>query len=185
MGLIEGLLNLFDKGTKENSEYANDAEKWVVATYAMWSEYAGGNWKKLGGYLKNGADASMMRGVLRRDWGIENIEDGLEEVEVLIDTEAHLGDETDAWDYCRAAQLLGMFYISGYMTREEMMIKAHDVAEVIKANFDSWEELCRSYIAGYAEWVEDEEAVNERKSIYERLQNTPDGPYSVDWNTEV
>ena len=67
MGLLDTLLNLFDKGPKENSESANDAEKWVAATYAMWSEYAGGSWTRLGGYLKNGADASMMRGVLRRD----------------------------------------------------------------------------------------------------------------------
>ena len=185
MALIDTLLNIFDKGTKENSEYANTAEKWIAATYAMWSEYNRGSWKRLGGFLKNGADASMMRGVLKRDWEISGIEDGMEEVEVLIDTETHDENETDAWDYCRAAQLLGMFYISGYMTSEEMMNKAHEVAEVIKANYNSWEELCQSYIAGYAQWVEDENAVGQRKAIYERLKNIPDGPYSVDWNTEV
>ena len=109
----------------------------------------------------------------------------MEQVQILLDTASHTEKEKDAWDYCRAAQLLGMFYIAGYMTREEMMKEAHKAAEVMKANYNSWEELCESYIAGYAEWVGDENAVAQRRAVYEKLKSIPNGPYSVAWNTAV
>lgn len=40
---------------------ANDAERWIAGTYAMWSEYCGSSYKYLGGYEKNKSNAKMIQ----------------------------------------------------------------------------------------------------------------------------
>ena len=188
------VLNTYDlvsEAVGGESKAVTSAEKWIVATYAMWSEYNGGKWYKIGGHEKNEMERNALRKLLSRDWQINDKDEGLDIVVNLISTRIHNNIEADAWDYCRAMQLLGMFYISDYLEREEMMEYASEVAEVIKENYNSWEEMCESYLKGYAAWRNRvdaktaQKAIDERREIYNRLKNMPNGPYSLDWNTEV
>lgn len=84
------------KGSKSDpvdSIPQNDAEKWAVAAYALWSEYCGGNCKYFGGYEKNRSNASMARGVLNRDWAVTNKQGVAETVDYLIAEKNNVGGE--------------------------------------------------------------------------------------------
>lgn len=180
-----GLFDIFGKKETETTDVINDMERWCTDTYALWAEYAGGSWKLIGGYKKNSADASMMRRVMRRDWGINNGEELLFMIVGLLRVSDHNEKESDAWDYCRATQLAGMGYVAGYFTREMLLNCSAVAAKVMQQTYNSWEELCESYLKGYAEWCQDEAAVAERRGIYQRLSAMPDGPYHVAWNFNV
>ena len=186
-----GLFDFFKKKETgaETTEPANDMERWFTDTYALWSEYAGGSWKRIGGYLKNNADASMLRGVLRRDWDIKDQQELLEMIVALLRVDAHTDPTTDAWDYCRATQLAGMGYIGGYFNRAVLTDCCAVAAKVMQQNYNSWEELCESYLAGQAAWARHtydsdkaQQVIKERRDIYRRLCDMPDGPYRVPWN---
>ncbi len=191
-----GFFDLFGKkdGVVESLP-KNDVERWVTDTYAMWSEYCGGVWKYIGGYQKNRSNASMMRGVLRRDWEISNHDDGVEMVEYLmLDKEDAQEEKIAGWDYCRACQLLGMFYVAGYMEREEVINLSKKACKVIQKKFSSWDELCQSYIEGYSQWRREvdsefgggmETDIQERNDIYQRLCQMEDGTYKLDWNLSL
>lgn len=180
-----GLFDIFGKKDTETSDVANDMERWCTDTYAIWAESTGGSWKRIGGYKKTRMDASMMRGVLRRDWGINNGEELLITIVELLRVKDHNEKESDAWDYCRATQLAGIGYIAGYFTREILLNCSAVAAKVMQQTYNSWEELCESYLVGYAEWREDEELVARRREIYKGLCEMPDGPYRIPWNFNV
>ncbi len=187
-----GLFDRFGKKETETTDVNNDMERWVTDTYALWSEYAGGSFRQIGGYQKNRADASMIRGVLRRDWAIGNEQELLETIVDLLRVEVHKEAKTDAWDYCRATQLAGMGYIAGYFTREVLLNCSAVAGKVMQTNYGSWEELCESYLAGHAVWCREtfdkdqaEKTIAERREIYKRLCSMPDGPYRVDWKLNM
>lgn len=185
-----GFLSLFgkSKNSEEESLPKNEVEQWVTSTYALWSEYCGGSRKYIGGYRKNRANASMMRGVLRRDWLISDHDEGVEMVDYLLNEKSHTGEaeQTAAWDYCRTCQLAGMFYVAGYMERQEMMELSVKAARIMQQNYRSWDELILSYIKGYTRWRKEEggnaeEEIRERNELYQKLKSIPDGPYSLPW----
>lgn len=94
----------------------------------------------------------------------------------------------DAWDYCRALQLLGWYYVAGYYTEQESMDKSLEIAKELQQSYGSWEELVDSYLAGYNYWSEDdpddpESDTAERRAVYEELKGSKDNPYNLDWNT--
>jgi len=63
MGLF-GIFGNKDKG--ESMTPANDTERWLVGTYAMWSESTGGKWGYIAGSTeKNKKEAASMRVMLR------------------------------------------------------------------------------------------------------------------------
>lgn len=90
---------------------------------------------------------------------------------------------TDGWDYCRAMNLLGYYYIAGYYTEEEALDKSLEIAKKVQPLFDSWDELVDSYLYGYEYWAEESSA--ERREIYEKLKKKSDNPYTVDYKTEL
>lgn len=85
----------------------------------------------------------------------------------------------DGWDYCRALNLLGYYYTAGYYTDAEALDKSLEVAQIVQAEFGSWDELMDSYMAGYEYWAE--ESSDERRGIYEDLKTRDDNPYAVDF----
>lgn len=178
----------------------DDVERWVIATYAMWSEYySEGDWQYIAGSPVKEENASDMRLMLSRDWEIDNREDLLDTVTFL--TALYMDDdnvdqediETGAWDLCRACQILGMAFVAGIIDREEMMGLSLMAGSLMQYYYPSWLHLYSSYINGYREWrleedEEDEEAledVEEREQICRELLSMPDGPCSVPWELKL
>lgn len=74
---------------------ANDAERWIAATYAIWSEYCGGSCRYLGGYEKTKENARMLAKVLEDDWMVTNHKNGVEMVEYLLENAGPGGCDDD------------------------------------------------------------------------------------------
>ncbi len=178
----------------------DDVERWVLATYAMWSEYySEGGWQYIAGSSDKEKCASDMQVMLSRDWEIDNQEDLLDTITYLTalyldDENVDLEDiETGAWDLCRACQILGMAFVAGIIDREEMMELSLMVGSIMQCYYPSWMHLYTSYINGYKEWrleddEEDEEAleaVEAREQICRQLLIMPNGPCSVPWDLEL
>ena len=148
-----------------------DAERWVIASYAMWSEYySEGNWQYVAGSPVKEENAANMQLMLSRDWEIDDREDLLDTVmflTALYEDEEDVDQEdieTGAWDLCRACQILGMGFVAGIIDREEMFGISMMVCGLMQFYYPSWMHLYSSYLNGYKEWrlgdgdEEDEEA---------------------------
>ena len=184
-----GLFDLF-KGSKSDPAESipqNDAERWAVAAYALWSEYCGGSYRYFGGYEKNRSNASMARGVLNRDWAVTNKQGVLETVDYLIAEKNNTGDEAPkaAFNYGCAANIAARGYLGGHLTKEEMMTETAKVANVIRKHYHSWEEYAKAYIQGVGLESGVADKVSEFEEKYKRLVSMPDGPYTVDWETPI
>lgn len=86
----------------------------------------------------------------------------------------------DAWDYCRALNLLSFYYVAGYYTEEEALDKSLEIAKEFQPMYSSWDELIDSYLRGYEYWAQ--ESSDERRAVYEELKTREDNPYAVDYN---
>lgn len=96
----------------------------------------------------------------------------------------------DAWDYCRALQLLGWYYVAGYYTEQETLDKSLEIATTLQQQFGSWDELAESYLVGYNYWSTDdpndpESDTAARRKVYTDLKNSKENPYTLDWNTKL
>lgn len=96
----------------------------------------------------------------------------------------------DAWDYCRALQLLGWYYVAGYYTESETLDKSLEIAKILQNQYDSWEELAESYLNGYNYWSEEDpddsgSAPAARRKVYENLRDGENNPYTIAWNTPL
>ncbi len=197
-------MNIQNSSEEQNWENVTtplyDVERWVLATYAMWSEYySEGGWQYIAGSSDKEKCASDMQVMLSRDWEIDNQEDLLDTITYLTalyldDENVDLEDiETGAWDLCRACQILGMAFVAGIIDREEMMELSLMVGSIMQCYYPSWMHLYTSYINGYREWrleddEEDEEAleaVEAREQICRQLLIMPNGPCSVPWDLEL
>ena len=197
-------MNIQNSSEEQNWENVttplDDVERWVLATYAMWSEYySEGGWQYIAGSSDKEKCASDMQVMLSRDWEIDNQEDLLDTITYLTalyldDENVDLEDiETGTWDLCRACQILGMAFVAGIIDREEMMELSLMVGSIMQCYYPSWMHLYTSYINGYREWrleddEEDEEAleaVEAREQICRQLLIMPNGPCSVPWDLEL
>lgn len=174
-----------------SSQVKNDLERWFADTYALWSQHTGGNWKLLGGYAPTEENTAELREILERDWSIYTLEDGIREINALLDKGRHHNPAEDAWDYCRAMQLLGLFFVVGFITREQMAGYCCQVGAVMQQHYHSWDELCASYLRGYERWIrqvmpdEAEQNIQFRRKLYESFRKMADGPYRVPWDLEL
>lgn len=89
----------------------------------------------------------------------------------------------DAWDYCRALNLMSFYYIAGYYTKEEALDKSLEIAKTLQPLYESWDELTDSYLRGYEYWAE--ESSDERREIYDSLKEKTDNPYAIDYHTTL
>ena len=123
----------------------------------------------------------------RKDFILENFDISDEEADFYVTFFAMYGqygaEAIDAWDYCRALNLMGFFYLAGYYTETEALDGSLEIAKTLQGKFDSWDALVESYLRGYEYWAE--ESSDERREIYEDLKKRDDNPYSVDYNTEL
>lgn len=174
----------------------SDTERWITGTYAMWSEYADGDWHYFAGSRQINKRRPPMRAVLRRDWGVTD-ENTLSDMVLYLISQYE--DENDcseeeialgAWDLCRACQILGMGFIGGYIERREMVEKSVRVGRIMQRLYHSWDELYDSYLEGYKEWRraqggEWQRDIAEREKLCLKLRNDPDGPCSIAWEIEL
>ncbi len=137
----------------------NDVERWIIATYAMWSEYySEGDWQYIAGSSVKAENASNMQVMLSRDWGINTKDELLDMVmylTALYEDEEDVDPEdiaTGGWDLCRACQILGMAFIAGMINRDEMLAVSLMVCSLIQYYYPSWLHLYSSYLNGYQEW---------------------------------
>lgn len=107
-------------------------------------------------------------------------------------TDKEYGDRgIDAWDYCRALQLLGDFYVAGYYSLQESMDASLPIAQMLQAEYTSWQDMAGSYLRGYQYWRKDD--VNDpdsysamRQELYNLAVTLGDmGPYSIPWDLEL
>lgn len=176
--------------TVASTQVKSDQERWFADTYALWSEYAGGSWRLTGGYDKSRETMRVLSEMLERDWGIKTPQDGIREVNVLIDESSHHNPDFDAWDYCRAMQLLGVFYVVDFLTHDQMVGYCRQVGKIMQQHYHSWGELCEAYLRGHERWLRQvfsnpadaKKIARERRAIYERLCKMQDGPYRLPWD---
>lgn len=96
----------------------------------------------------------------------------------------------DAWDYCRALQLLGWYYIADYYTREEAVSQSLEIAKKLQKTYSSWDELIESYMTGYNYWQEEDPKAPDsetakRQKVFDELKSGRDNPYTIDWDLKL
>ena len=171
----------------------NDLECWCAATFAIWSRSFDGmeGFPLITGTRGTRKQVKIFRNSLAEQWDIHNKEEGLQTVHELIDEWTGVLDVQEAgWDMCRATQLLGMMYLVGMLTRNELNQEFSWTGRIIQRSFSSWDELVESYFAGFRAWVartgrNAEENMALRRNIYERLKHQGFSPYSIPWDTDL
>lgn len=96
----------------------------------------------------------------------------------------------DAWDYCRATQILGDCYQLGYISLEECLDQSLVIGKTLQETYESWEDLAMSYLYGCQFWQNDdmESSISDsggRREAYETLKKQIDGPYELPFDTEL
>lgn len=118
------------------------------------------------------------------------VEDG-NRLLTVVDAYSKYGEHAiDAWDYCRAIQLLGDYYVADYYTEQETLDKSLEIAKMLQQSYSSWDDLIQSYLYGYQYWQEDDAAdqtsgTAQRRAVYDKLKEREDNPYQIDWNLEL
>ena len=210
VGLVLGLGGLaaaellMKKKEEQESVPQNDQERWILGTYAIWAQFFGQFDYKgrlyepntvrsplyIGGRPRDEDSRKRTIKVLKRDWDIKNREELLETVEYMSKGSGFWDCETQserAWELCRSSQLLGMGFIAGWLTREEMTKRSSVVGNIIQKSFDGWDELAESYLEAFAAWYartfkgQEESAVKMRRMIYQNLCSRTDSPYKLPW----
>ena len=171
----------------------NDLECWCAATFAIWSHSFQGmeGFPLITGARGTRKQVKNFRDSLAEQWDIHNKEEGIRTVRELTDEWAGALDTQGAgWDLCRATQLLGMMYLVGMLSRDELDQGFSRAGRVIQRSFTSWDQMVESYLAGFGAWVartgrDAHSNVAFRRGIYERLKAQSFSPYSIPWDTDL
>ncbi len=99
-------------------------------------------------------------------------------------------DAVTGWDYSRAVQLLGYYYLADYYTYEETMDKSLAVSRQIQKTFSSWDDFVQSYLYGYQYWNDDDieqkgSSSYNRAETYKKIKAMSNSPYKLDWKMEL
>ncbi len=93
---------------------------------------------------------------------------------------AEFGPEAiTGWDYCRAMNLLGYYYIAGHYSEQEALDKSLEIAQTMQPLFESWDDLIDSYLRGYEYWAQGDS--EERRALYEEIKTRDDNPFQIDF----
>lgn len=95
-----------------------------------------------------------------------------------------------AWDLSRVGTIMGFGYAAGYCTYEESLDKILEAAQKAQECFGSWEDFNKSYLYGYSYWSEEslddsQSSAAERAELVSGMEAQANGPFAVDWNTEL
>ena len=184
----------------------NDLERWLTGTCAIWGQFFSqlGRTRdgrrdvkarrgpiRFGGQEMDEKGRSYTRRVLKEDWEIGNRQELLDTVEYMSAGPGFVkcgSQAARAWQLCRSMQLLAMGFVAGWYGREELIKRSCQVGRVMQEHFRSWDELCQGFLEGFFLWrssafgAEDARAaLQERRDIYQELQQRPDSPYRLSW----
>ena len=136
-----------------------------------------------------------MKDTLDDSWDIGNYAELLDTVEYMsVGPGFHncINQAGRAWELCRSMQLLGCAYLVEWCDREEMVRRSCQVGEIIQRTFQSWDELCQSFLDGFAAWrlsgsadESDMASVQQRADIYWAIKGRKDSPYNLPWGMEL
>lgn len=195
-----------DKKDRLASTPRNDLERWILGSYAIWAQFFGqldykGRLKNpntpqsplyFGGRPKDDDSKKFTRKTLKNSWDIKDLRGLLETVEYMSRGPGLQNCQTQAdraWELCRSTQLLGMGFIAGWLTREEMIERSCTVGRIIQAHFQSWEELSQRYLEAYEAWSlqngQSSGAADMRRRIYDNLCQRTDSPYRLHWGLQL
>lgn len=91
----------------------------------------------------------------------------------------------DGWDYCRALQVLGDCYQTGYISLEECLDQSLVIAKKLQSTFSSWEEVAKSYLYGHFYHKRDHIATEWCWNLYEELKSSENNPYQIPYDTPL
>jgi len=134
------------------------------------------------------ADKLILPGVGSFDVGIGRIRDGGFDQAIF----RHVEKGKPLLGICLGMQLLGCAYLVEWCDREEMVRRSCQVGEIIQRTFQSWDELCQSFLDGFAAWrlsgsadESDMASVQQRADIYWAIKGRKDSPYNLPWGMEL
>ncbi len=182
-------MSIFKKFNKipPNLYYPQNAtEIWFRDTYVLWSYVYCFDWEFIGGCERDEFNRKDMKKMLSDYWFVENYKECIN----VVNTLKRDGEENrDAWDLCRAMQLLACAYLANFFERDKLNELSLDVAMIIQKTFNSWDQMVQSYLSGFEKWgistMSEPDAylaLRERKQSYNLLQVAKNAPYSVDWD---
>lgn len=212
MGALAVLLAaqaLWKRGQKKQKEITrpkNDLERWLVGTYAIWGQFYAGLYGSgmeaarkgpfyIGAVPRTRETVQGMIDTLDTSWDISSYDELLDTVEYMSvgpGFQNCLSQAGRAWELCRSMQLLGCAYLVGWCDREEMIRRSCQVGKIIQRNFRSWDELCQSFLDGFAAWRlsgsaggAGAAAVQQRADVYWAIKGRKDSPYTLPWLMEL
>lgn len=164
----------------ECEEKAN-LTRWFNASYAIYTEYSGGDVTVFGGRERSfgyGSSCNFVRLLLKNSWGVTDRNSAQGALKSMTDMAGMTGS---GWDYGRAMQLASWYYIADFYTEKEAYENCLLIAESMQKRFGSWDEFAESYLEGYSQWS----GGDSRRGYYDKLKAMQDSPYAVDWNMEL
>lgn len=132
-------------------------------------------------------DAGMGQAEDRRSFYLKNFVGTEQKAELYASWyemyEQYGQDAIIGWDYCRALNLTGLYYLAGYYSEQEALNRSLEIAQTAQGLFESWDDLVESYLRGYEYWSE--KSSDDRRVLYEEIRNRADNPYQVDFKMKL
>lgn len=150
-------------------------ERWLLAAYSTYIAgdiYYDGNFEYAGGYEKTTLQKRFALEILQSSWDIRSKEQLIYTTNRLIISSRSVS-QPKGWQLGRVVMLYGFGYISGILSRQEMLQFSLGVAAAIQQNFSSWKELLDSHMEGYEAWVKKKIPIERRRKVYESLLSDP------------
>lgn len=207
LAALQVLWKRHKKNLTEITQPKNDLERWLVGTYAIWGQFYASlfpgckdaPWKgpfHIGAVPRTPETVKEMKETLDDDWDITSYEELLDTVEYMSVGPGFRGcmDQAGrAWELCRSMQLLGCAYLVEWCSREEMIRRSCEVGKIIQNTFQSWDELCQSFLDGFAAWRMSSglapeaarEYIQQRADIYWAIKGRKDSPYNLPWRMKL
>jgi len=172
---------------------------WALATTALLVQVNGDSHELLGS--RPASDRVWAVNGLRNWWNIRDRRSAIKTLDWLQDQGNHeqsrghhersLRKRSDgvghlAWDYCRLVWVAGVSYIAGYLTEDEAWHRIMPAARALQANYSSWREMGRDYLAGREKWNDGRDP--QFAGVFQLLTdpNDPNSPWNKNkWGTDL
>ena len=161
----------------EDNHIACQYEQWLLAaysTYLMGDRFFDSDFSYAGGYERTAYQQQVVLNTLDSAWDLRHKGELLRTVSSLVGRgRKRPQTPPDGWHLGRAVMLLGYGYISGLLTRGEMVRYSLDAAYAIQQSFSSWKELLDSHMIGFMAWAKDPKNIAFRRRRYRELLEDP------------
>ena len=207
-GSIDELLGtIYETEYQESSFVQEDVEsetvQWICATYALYNQANGKDLDRISGLddhtLLSREMQSMwqekMKSHILGAWGVDSRKTFVETLHNLLNKErpADEAKELLGWDLTRANQMIGDACYVKFINLEECLDLSLLISQEIQNNYNSWEELSESHLAGLQRLKKDnpkdsDSESGKRLAAYEELKaeaEKGEGPYAIPFDMEL